>query len=139
MLDKIVNFFLVHAAIVLPLAVLLALAVSSTARSGFQLLLRILARPLLIAAVVALAYDGSRTLAGGSGIVVTSLAEHWMNLSPATYEGTKALLAAKVHPMAWEMAVAPVLRLPAWLVAGALGLLLAWLGRRRKEVAIFIN
>jgi hypothetical protein len=139
MLDKIVNFLLVNAAIVLPLAVLLALALSPTARRGFQALLRIIARPLLIAAVVALAYDGTRTLAGGSGMVVTSLAEHWQNFSPSTLEATKALLAAKVHPMAWEMAVAPVLRLPAWLVAGVLGLLLAWLGRRRKEAEVFIN
>lgn len=139
MLDKIINFFLVNAAIVLPLAVLFALAVSSTARSGFQALLRIMARPLLIAAVVAVAYDGSRTLAGGSGIVVTSLAEHWIHFFPATYEAAKTVLATRVHPQAWELALAPVLRLPAWLVAGALGLLLAWLGKRRKEVAIFIN
>ena len=59
MLDKTVNFFLVNAVIVLPLAVLFALAVSPTARSGFQALLRIVARPLLIAAVIALAYDGT--------------------------------------------------------------------------------
>ncbi|MBN9011167.1 MAG: hypothetical protein J0H63_13990, partial [Rhizobiales bacterium] len=111
----------------------------STARSGFQMLLRILARPLLIAAVVALAYDGTRTLAGGSGLVITSLAEHWMHFFPASYESAKAILAAKIHPLAWETVVAPVLRLPAWLVAGVLGLLLVWLGRRRKEVAIFIN
>jgi hypothetical protein len=139
MLDNIVNFFLVHAAIVLPLAVLVALGVSSTARTGFQALLRFLSRPLLIAAVVALAYDGTRTLAGGSGMVVTSLVEHWVSFSPATFEAFKALLAAKVHPQAWDVALAPVLRLPAWLLAGGLGLLLAWLGRRRKEVAIFIN
>ena len=139
MLDKTVNFFLVNAVIVLPLAVLFALAVSPTARSGFQALLRIVARPLLIAAVIALAYDGTRTLAGGSGIVVTSLAEHWMHFFPATYDATKALLASKVHPKAWELALVPVIRLPSWLVAGALGLLLAWLGKRRKDVAIFIN
>ena len=139
MLDKIVNFFLVNAVIVMPLAVLLAIAVSSTARSGFQVLLRFLARPLLIAAVVALAYDGTRTLAGGSGLVITSLGEHWVHFFPASYATAKAVLAAKVHPSAWETAIAPVLRLPAWLVAGILGVLLAWLGRRRKEVAIYIN
>ena len=139
MLDQIVNFFLVHAAIVLPLAVVLALLVSPTARAGFKSLLRILARPLLIAAVVALAYDGTRTLAGGSGIVVTSLAEHVSSFAPGMLEGAKAALNGKLHPMAWEMGVAPLLRLPAWLLAGFLGLLLAWLGRRRKQVAIFIN
>ncbi|MGE0699435.1 MAG: hypothetical protein AB7O57_10095 [Hyphomicrobiaceae bacterium] len=139
MLDKVVNFILVNAAIVLPAVVLLALLVSSTARRGFLALLRIIARPLLIAAVVALAYDGTRTMAGGSGTVVTSLGEHWTHFAPASLEWLKALLTAKVHPLAWEVAARPVLRLPAWLVAGVLGLLLAWLGRRRKDVPIFIN
>lgn len=139
MLDQIVNFFLVHAAIVLPLVVALALIVSPTARAGFKALLRILARPLLIAAIVAVAYDGTRTLAGGSGLVVTSLSEHWSHFAPALLESAKAWLTAKVHPLAWDAGAAPVLRLPAWLVAGVLGLVLAWLGRRRKEVPIYIN
>ncbi|MDX2159572.1 MAG: hypothetical protein SFW09_23960 [Hyphomicrobiaceae bacterium] len=139
MLDKTVNFFLVHATIVLPAAVLLALLVSSTARRGVQLLLRLIARPLLIAAVVALVYDGSRTLAGGSGFVVTSLIEHWQAYSPATLEAAKALVAAHIHPQAWEVGVLRVLQLPAWLVIGVLGMALSWIGRRRKEIAIFVN
>ena len=139
MLDQIVNFFLVHAAVVLPLAVMVALIVSSTARAGLMALLRVIARPLLIAAVVALAYDGTRTLAGGSGLVITPLAEHWASFAPKSLETVKALVVAKVHPVAWEAGVQRLLLLPAWLVAGCLGFLLAWLGRRRKPVNIFIN
>lgn len=139
MLDKVANFFLVHAAIVLPLAIVLALLVSSTARSGFQTLLRFLARPILLVAVIALVYDGTRTLAGGSGIVVTSLGTHWTRLAPQSLEATKTVLTAKLHPLAWESGLQPVLRLPGWLVLAALGLALAWLGRRRKHVPIFIN
>lgn len=139
MLDKVANFFLVHAAIVLPLAIVLALLVSSTARSGFQTLLRVLARPILIAAVIALVYDGTRTLAGGAGFVVTSLGTHWTRLAPQSLEAAKTVLTAKLHPLAWESGLQPILRLPGWLVLAALGLLLAWLGRRRKHVPIFIN
>lgn len=139
MLDKAANFFLVHAAIVLPVAVVLALLVSSTARRGVMALLRLIARPLLIAAVVALAYDGTRTLAGGSGLVITSLAEHWASFAPKSLEALKAIVVAKAHPAIWEAFVQRLLLLPAWLVAGCLGILLAWLGRRRKEVSIFIN
>lgn len=139
MLDKVVNFFLVNAAIVLPLALVVALVVSRSMRSAAKAGLRILARPLLIAAVVALAYDGTRTLAGGSGFVVTSLGEHWGHLLPSSLEALKALLVGKLHPFAWDAGVGRVLRLPAWLVLGALGLLLAWAGRRRREVQIFIN
>jgi len=139
MLDKVVNFFLVHAAIVLPLAFVLALILSATARAGFFSVLRIMARPLLIAAVIALAYDGTRTLAGGSGLVVTPLVEHWSSFSPASLEALKALVTSKVHPAAWDMVLTRLLRLPAWLVIGTLGLLLAWLGRRRKDVPIYVN
>jgi hypothetical protein len=139
MLDKTVNFFLVHAAIVIPAALVLALLVSSTARRGLLALLRILARPLLIVAVVALVYDGTRTLAGGSGFVMTPLQEHWAHFSPRTLELAKVLITAKVHPLAWTSGIERLIRLPAWLVVGALGLLLAWLGRRRKSVAIFVN
>jgi hypothetical protein len=139
MLDKAVNFLLVHASIVLPAAIVLALLVSSTARRAAKAMLRIVARLLLIAAVVALVYDGSRTLAGGSGLVVTSVIEHWRAFQPQSLETAKALVNARVHPLAWELGAMRVLQLPAWLVAGVLGLLLAWIGRRRKPVGIFIN
>jgi hypothetical protein len=139
MLDKVVNFFLVHAAIVLPVTVALTLVVSSTARAAVKLLLRLVARLLLIAAVVAIAYDGSRTLAGGSSLVITSLGDHWTALHPASIEALRKLIVAKAHPLLWDSAVRPVLRLPAWLVAGVLALLFGLLGRRRRKVSIFVN
>jgi hypothetical protein len=139
MLDQVVNFFLVHVAVVLPLAAGLALVVSSTARRVVRAFLRVLARPLLILAVVALVYDGTRTLAGGVGMVSTSLADHWVSIAPGSLQTTRALVAAKVHPLAWEAGLGPIIRLPAWLVAGCLGLLLSWLGRRPGKVDIFIN
>jgi hypothetical protein len=37
------------------------------------------------------------------------------------------------------MAAAPMLRLPAWLVIGVLALILGWLGRRRRDVSVFVN
>lgn len=139
MLDKAVNFFLVNAAIVVPLVVLAALLVSGTARRWAKSLLRFLARPLLIAAVVAIAYDGTRTLAGGSGLVITSLGDHWKHLSPNTLEALRHLLTTKLPAITWNMGLAPLLRMPAWLALGIVGLVLAWIGRRRKEVGIFIN
>jgi hypothetical protein len=139
MLDRIVNFFLVNATIVLPLAILLALVVSSTARRGLKALLRIVARLLLIAAVVALVYDGTRTMAGGSGLVITSFAEHWAHLAPKTLAVSKAFVETKIHPLAWSGGVERIIRLPAWLVLGTLGLLLIWLGQRRRKVGIFVN
>ena len=139
MMNQVVNFFLVNATIVIPALVVLALIVSSTARHGLLGLLRFLARPLLIAAVVALVYDGTRTMAGGSGFVMTSLLDHWTALAPATLAALKNLIVTKVHPLAWSSGVERVLKLPAWLVLGVLGLALAWLGRRRRPIGIFVN
>lgn len=139
MLDKIVNFFLVHAAIVLPLVVVLALVVSSTARAAFRMLARIAARLLLIAAVVALAYDGIRTMSGASGLITTSIWEHWASLSPKTLEAAHAAVSKRLDPMVWDVAMAPLLHVPAWLVAGVLALILSLIGRRRREVSIFVN
>jgi hypothetical protein len=139
MLDKAVNFLLVHATLVLPLVLVLALVVSSTARRLVQAVLRLAARLLFIAAVVALVYDGTRTLAGGSGFVVTSLLEHWQTYAPQSLAAAKASVATRVHPQAWDAGLLRLLRLPAWLVAGTLGLVLSWLGRRRRQVGVFIN
>jgi hypothetical protein len=139
MLDRTINFFLVHAAIAVPLVVVLALFVSSTARAACRLLARIASRLLLIAVVIALVYDGTRTLAGGSGLIMTPLWDHWANLSPATLEATHKLVVSRLHPMIWDSGLAPLMHLPAWLVAGSLALLLHLVGRRPREINVFVN
>ena len=139
MLDKVVNFFLVNATIVLPALLVLALIVSSTARRALKAALRMLARPLLIAAVVALVYDGTKTMAGGSGLVITTVEQHWAHFAPKTLATSKALVTTKLHPLLWTGGIERLLKLPAWLVLGVLGLLLAWFGQRRRKVNIFTN
>ncbi|MEZ5815976.1 MAG: hypothetical protein R3D44_02710 [Hyphomicrobiaceae bacterium] len=139
MLDKVVNFFLVHAAVVLPLVVLAALVVSSTARAVLKALARAVARLLFIAAVVALAYDGTRTMAGGAGLVMTSLWDHWSSFAPSTLEAAQKMVTARLGPIVWVKGIAPFLHLPAWLTTAGLGVVLAWLGRRKRQVSIFVN
>ena len=102
-------------------------------------LLRFIARPLLLVAVVALVYDGTRTLAGGSGLVVTSLAEHWQSFFPSSLEMLRGLVTKRVHPVLWDGGMVRVLHLPSWLVIGVIGLLLAWIGRKRHRVNVYIN
>ena len=123
-------------------AVLLAVAVlvlSARARQAAFVALRVLAHPLLLLAVVALVYDGTRTLAGGAGLIVTSLAEHWQALAPASLEASKAFVARRLIPALWDPVVMSALRLPAWLVLGGLGLAFAYIGRRRRAVNVFAN
>ena len=139
MLGKAVEFLIVHATIIVPAILLLLLIWSRAFRAGAAFLLRAIARPLLLIAVVALVYDGTRTLAGGSGFVITSLVEHWQGFAPHSLEALRVMVTRTVHPQAWDSAVLRLLKLPAWLVVGAIGLLLAWIGRKRHHVNVYIN
>ena len=138
MVGKIVSLSIEYVAFIIPLIIVVFVLFSQAARVAVCALLRVVARPLLLIAVVALVYDGTRTLAGGSGLVLTPLAEHWQALHPQSLAGFKALL-AKVHPLAWEVGGQRLIRLPAWLVAGALGLVLAGIGRKRRSPNVFVN
>ncbi|MFV0295980.1 MAG: hypothetical protein ACK5JT_07650 [Hyphomicrobiaceae bacterium] len=139
MLDRTVNYIIVHATIVIPALIVLALMVSVTARKSLRAATRVLARILLIVAVVALVYDGTRTMAGGSTLVITSLEQHWVNLAPKSYTATKTAISTRISPVVWTMFVERLIRLPAWLLIGSLGLLLSWVSRRRREISVFIN
>jgi hypothetical protein len=121
------------------LVLIVALTWSAAARSAFAVALRLASRPLLLAAVIALVYDGTRTLAGNSGLITTSLADHWQSLAPASFEATRLTISQRMHPWLWDSALLPLLRLPAWLVLGCLGLALSYIGRRRQGVNVFAN
>lgn len=138
MLAKIANFLIIHAAIVIPLVVVVLMVVSASVRSGVAFVVRVVARLLLIVAVIALVYDGTRTLASGSSIVLTSLIEHWQTLAPQSLAVVKTMV-GHLHPLAWEQGALRVARLPAWLVIGVLGFLLAWLGRKRQRTNVYVN
>lgn len=139
MIGKVVEFLIRHAVIIVPLVLLALLVVSSSARTGARFLLRFVARPLLLLAVVALVYDGTRTLAGGSGIVLTSFAEHWQTIAPRSLTALQGFISRIISPGAWDGGVMRLFGLPAWLIVGALGLLLARLGRKPQRAKVFIN
>lgn len=139
MVQKVIEFLLVNAPYIVPGIVVAALFLSESARAVASFLLRLIARPLLLVAVVALVYDGTRTLAGGSGIVITSLVEHWQGLFPGSLEIVKQFIVRRVSPALWDGGMLKVLRMPAWLVIGVLGLLLAWIGRKRHKVNVYMN
>ena len=137
MIGKAVEFLIVHATLIVPVVLVVLLIWSETARAAVRVLLRLSARLLLLAAVVALVYDGTRTLAG-AGLVITSLGEHWQSLAPQSLDALRSLI-NRLYPLAWEGGATRLLRLPAWLVIGVLGMLLAWIGRKRHPVNVFVN
>ncbi|HEX4891665.1 MAG TPA: hypothetical protein VFV47_00140 [Hyphomicrobiaceae bacterium] len=137
MIGKTIDYLIAHAALVVPAVLVALLVLSTSARNVGRFVLRFLARPLLLLAVVALVYDGTRALAG-SGLVITSVIDHWQTMAPASLEAAKGAI-ARVHPVVWDAALLRLLKLPAWLVVGVFGFLLAWLGRKRQRATIFMN
>lgn len=124
--------------LVLALA-LIAIIFSTSVRRAAKLVLRLLVRPLLLVALLALLHDGTRTIASDGGLVITTLLEHWQALAPASLDAVRRTISMKVHPFVWDQVLARPLRLPAWIAIGLLALALAWLGKRRQRVQVYAN
>ena len=87
---------------------------------------------------MALVYDGTRTLAGGSGFVMTSLralADHCAGQS-GEHQG---FVMRRLGGRAVGPGLMSALRLPAWLGLGGLGLIFGYIGRKRRAVNVFAN
>jgi len=100
--------------------------------------LRFLAGVLFLVAVIAAVYDATRSLAAHEP-VMTSLFEHATKLAPGLLNSARDVVRRSTHPVVWDAAIAKVLLLPAWSVFGAMGLVAAYAGRRRRRTNIFAN
>jgi hypothetical protein len=100
--------------------------------------LRFLAGVLFLIAVLAAVYDGTRSVAAHT-LTTTSLFEHWSKLAPTLLAAAQGTVQRYTHPLVWEAGVRRLLLLPTWLVFAALGLILAYAGRRRRRVNVFAN
>ena len=101
--------------------------------------LRIFGVWLLLLAMVAAVVDATKSLAGGGAWVVTPMGEQWQALSPETLQDVKAAIETNVGPFLWDPVMTTILHAPTWVVFGILGVLLYWLGQKRKPVEVFIN
>jgi hypothetical protein len=100
--------------------------------------LRFLAAVLLLIAVIAGVYDATRSLAAHAP-VMTSLSDHLTKLVPGVLASARDAVRKSTHPLVWDAGIAKVLLLPAWIVFGALGVLAAYAGRRRRRTNVFAN
>jgi hypothetical protein len=102
-------------------------------------LLRLLGVWLLLVAMVAAVVDATKSLAGGGAWVVTPMGEQWKQLAPEMLEASKAWIETNAGPILWDPVITTILQAPTWVVFGILGVLLYWLGQKRKPVEVFIN
>ena len=102
--------------------------------------LRFLAGILLLVAVIAGIYDGTRALESKGGeIAMTSLGEQWLKVAPVSHKNAQAAVRRYTHPFVWDGLIQRLLLLPTWAVFAGLGLLAAYTGRRRRRVNVFAN
>lgn len=98
---------------------------------------RFLGALFLLIAVIAGVYDATRSMAADR-LVTASLLEHWTAIAPTLLNSTQAAV-KRAHPMLWDAGLGQLLQLPAVLVFLALGVLLAYAGRRRRRINVFAN
>ena len=101
--------------------------------------LRVLGIWSLLAAMVALTIDGTKSLAGQGQWVMSSLGETWYRLDSAGLNTTQAAVERYVSPYFWDPMIQSVLQVPTWLFFSVLGLLLYWIGRRRRSRNVYSN
>jgi hypothetical protein len=102
-------------------------------------LLRFLAGVFLLVAVIAAVNDVTRSMAAGTRLPFVSTHEHWSRLAPVTLAAARKAVQGKAHPLVWDPGVVSLLQVPAWALFGVVGVLLAYAGRRRREVNVFAN
>jgi hypothetical protein len=117
----------------------MALRQDSGSRDVVKGLLRFLAGIFLLVAVMAAVNDVTRSMAAGARVPPVSTQEHWSRLASVTLATTRNAVQRKTHPLVWDPVLVSILQLPAWGLFGLVGALLAYAGRRRREVNIFAN
>ena len=103
-----------------------------------MLILRFLGNISFLAAIVALIYDGTKSLGEGA-LSMTPLGQHWFNLSPGTLTLAQSAIEKHVSSTLWDPVIITTLLAPAWVVFGVLGLILHIVGRKRVRMNVFAN
>ena len=103
-----------------------------------MLILRFLGNISFLAAIVALVYDGTKSLGEGA-LSMTPLGQHWFNLSPGTLALAQSAIEKNMSPVLWDPVVVTTLLAPAWVVFGVSGLILHTIGRKRTRLNVFAN
>jgi PrtD family type I secretion system ABC transporter len=110
-------------------------AAERAAKGPLATLLRGCVLGLLIASVTLGIFDFSRNPQPQHGIISTSVGEVWHQLHPQSLEATKTAVQGHA-PKVWDPGLGTLLRLPALLIAGLIGLGFYCMGARRRTAAV---
>jgi hypothetical protein len=98
----------------------------------FRFLFRLMATVALAVAVIMAVLDVTRTIAA-SRLVLTSLGESWLGVSPATLERVQSFIIDNAHPLVWNPVVVFILGQPGFVVFGVLAFLLYAIGHKPER------
>ena len=105
-----------------------------------MMMLRVIGIWSLILAMVILTIDGTKSLASNEGQwIATPLGEHWFKLHAPSLNTAQAAIERHVNPSLWDPVILTVLQVPSWIIFAVLGLLLYWLGRKRRRINVYDN
>lgn len=102
-------------------------------------ILRVLGVWSLLAAMVALTIDGTKSLATPGSLQMARLGETWQQISADSMDAFQATVEQSLLPWLWDPVTLAILQVPTWIFFTGLGLLLYWLGRRRERQSVYIN
>ena len=101
--------------------------------------MRFLAFVLFIIATIALVADMTPYLDHDQPMTSTVVSDHWQTISPLSLAATKSQVTSSVGAWAWATIEFLILNFPTYIVFGALGLLAAYLGKRRNTIDVYVN
>ena len=98
-----------------------------------RFLLRFVGLILLAAAFILVVYDGTKSIAGNS-LSLTTVQALWELVNPASLARLKPMVEPYARGLLWDPLTISFLAAPAWSVLGVVGILLLFLGRKRKPL-----
>lgn len=101
--------------------------------------LRLLAGVCLLIATLALVADASAWINRSGGFDATALATHWQQVAPGSLDRAQAAVSHATAPWVWDPLIRTLIGAPTFVLFGALGVLLGFLGRRRRRINVYAN
>jgi len=100
--------------------------------ADMRFLLRLTGTWLLSMALVLLIMDGTKSMAANA-LMITSMGDAWAMVHASSLLRFKAMIFAGPANIVWGSLIQPVLNWPGCVVLGVPGIVLAFLGRARKN------
>ena len=104
-----------------------------------MIFLRILGGWAVLAAVIAVVNDATRSYETGAKFSFASFGKDWYLINPGSLNALQAGIEKHVTPVLWDPVLLTLLKAPAFAVFGVLGILLYFAGLRRRRLNIYAN